>query len=57
MQGVGKSCLVLRYVRNQFDPSSKITVSSSGSVHVEGTAVSAGCPELAMTEHPCMQYG
>jgi hypothetical protein len=29
MQGVGKSCLVLRYVRNQFDPSSKITVSNS----------------------------
>jgi hypothetical protein len=28
VQGVGKSCLVLRYVRNQFDPSSKITVSS-----------------------------
>lgn len=25
-QGVGKSCLVLRYVRGQFDPSSKITV-------------------------------
>lgn len=26
MQGVGKSCLVLRYVRNTFDPNSKITV-------------------------------
>lgn len=26
-QGVGKSCLVLRYVRNHFDPASKITVS------------------------------
>lgn len=27
MQGVGKSCLVLRYVRNTFDANSKITVS------------------------------
>jgi len=26
VQGVGKSCLVLRYVRGQFDPASKITV-------------------------------
>jgi hypothetical protein len=32
VQGVGKSCLVLRYVRNQFDPSSKITVSSSNEI-------------------------
>jgi hypothetical protein len=30
MQGVGKSCLVLRYVRNTFDPNSKITVSGRG---------------------------
>jgi GTPase SAR1 family protein len=27
--GVGKSCLVLRYVRNQFDPASKITVGAA----------------------------
>jgi GTPase SAR1 family protein len=26
LQGVGKSCLVLRYVRNTFDAHSKITV-------------------------------
>lgn len=31
--GVGKSCLVLRYVRNQFDPSSKITVGAAFMSH------------------------
>ena len=43
MQGVGKSCLVLRYVRGQFDPSSKVTVGAafmSHSVHLQdGTTV------------------
>ncbi len=43
MQGVGKSCLVLRYVRGQFDPSSKVTVGAafmSHSVHLpDGTTV------------------
>ena len=42
-QGVGKSCLVLRYVRGQFDPSSKVTVGAafmSHSVHLpDGTTV------------------
>ncbi|CAL5223554.1 g6087 [Coccomyxa viridis] len=41
--GVGKSCLVLRYVRGQFDPSSKVTVGAafmSHSVHLQdGTTV------------------
>lgn len=35
--GVGKSCLVLRYVRGQFDPTSKVTVGAafmSHSVHL-----------------------
>lgn len=43
LQGVGKSCLVLRYVRGQFDPSSKVTVGAafmSHSVHLQdGTTV------------------
>ena len=43
MQGVGKSCLVLRYVRGQFDESSKVTVGAafmSHSVQVQdGTVV------------------
>ena len=43
LQGVGKSCLVLRYVRGQFDPSSKVTVGAafmSHSVHLpDGTTV------------------
>lgn len=37
IQGVGKSCLVLRYVRGQFDPTSKVTVGAafmSHSVHL-----------------------
>ena len=42
-QGVGKSCLVLRYVRGQFDESSKVTVGAafmSHSVQVQdGTVV------------------
>ncbi|CAL8463264.1 g2798 [Coccomyxa elongata] len=41
--GVGKSCLVLRYVRGQFDPNSKVTVGAafmSHSVHLpDGTTV------------------
>ena len=28
-QGVGKSCLVLRYVRGTFDPASKVTVGAA----------------------------
>ena len=43
VQGVGKSCLVLRYVRGQFDESSKVTVGAafmSHSVQVQdGTVV------------------
>lgn len=43
VQGVGKSCLVLRYVRGQFDPNSKVTVGAafmSHSVHLpDGTTV------------------
>lgn len=31
--GVGKSCLVLRYVRNTFDPNSKITVGAAFMSH------------------------
>eukprot|EP00884_Botryococcus_braunii_P006257 jgi/Botrbrau1/15632/Bobra.4_1s0017.1 len=31
--GVGKSCLVLRYVRGQFDPSSKVTVGAAFMSH------------------------
>jgi GTPase SAR1 family protein len=31
--GVGKSCLVLRYVRGQFDESSKITVGAAFMSH------------------------
>lgn len=31
--GVGKSCLVLRYVRGQFDPNSKITVGAAFMSH------------------------
>ncbi|KAB1212410.1 Ras-related protein RABF1 [Morella rubra] len=27
--GVGKSCIVLRFVRGQFDPTSKVTVGAS----------------------------
>ncbi len=42
-QGVGKSCLVLRYVRGQFDPTSKVTVGAafmSQSVHLpDGTTI------------------
>lgn len=42
-QGVGKSCLVLRYVRGQFDPTSKVTVGAafmSHSVHLpDGTTI------------------
>jgi Ras family len=30
---VGKSCLVLRYVRGQFDPSSKVTVGAAFMSH------------------------
>ncbi|DBA74805.1 hypothetical protein WJX79_000806 [Trebouxia sp. C0005] len=41
--GVGKSCLVLRYVRGQFDPTSKVTVGAafmSHSVHLpDGTTI------------------
>lgn len=33
LQGVGKSCLVLRYVRGQFDPSSKVTVGAAFMSH------------------------
>lgn len=33
VQGVGKSCLVLRYVRGQFDPSSKVTVGAAFMSH------------------------
>lgn len=39
--GVGKSCLVLRYVRGQFDPTSKVTVGAafmSHSVHLQSGA-------------------
>ncbi len=32
-QGVGKSCLVLRYVRGQFDESSKVTVGAAFMSH------------------------
>ncbi len=32
-QGVGKSCIVLRYVRGTFDPSSKITVGAAFLAH------------------------
>ena len=43
VQGVGKSCLVLRYVRGQFDPTSKVTVGAafmSHSVHLpDGTTI------------------
>ena len=43
LQGVGKSCLVLRYVRGQFDPTSKVTVGAafmSHSVHLpDGTTI------------------
>ena len=31
--GVGKSCLVLRFVRGQFDPSSKVTVGAAFMSH------------------------
>jgi len=27
--GVGKSCIVLRFVRGQFDPTSKVTIGAS----------------------------
>ena len=32
-QGVGKSCLVLRYVRGQFDPGSKVTIGAAFMSH------------------------
>ncbi len=32
-QGVGKSCLVLRYVRGAFDPSSKVTIGAAFMSH------------------------
>ena len=33
VQGVGKSCLVLRYVRGQYDDSSKVTVGAAFMSH------------------------
>jgi Ras family len=40
MQGVGKSCLVLRYVRGAFDPSSKVTIGAAFMSH--STRVASG---------------
>ena len=33
VQGVGKSCLVLRYVRGQFDAGSKVTIGAAFMSH------------------------
>jgi len=33
LQGVGKSCLVLRYVRGQFDAGSKVTIGAAFMSH------------------------
>ena len=40
LQGVGKSCLVLRYVRGAFDPSSKVTIGAAFMSH--STRVASG---------------
>lgn len=40
-QGVGKSCLVLRYVRGQFDPGSKVTIGAAFMSHTVSLASGA----------------
>ena len=60
LQGVGKSCLVLRYVRGQFDPSSKVTVGAafmSHSVHLQdGTTVKFEIWSASMSPLHCHSY-
>jgi hypothetical protein len=54
LQGVGKSCLVLRYVRGTFDPSSKITVSEHSTRQQQATALHPKYQCLSRNSSWCM---
>jgi ABC-type dipeptide/oligopeptide/nickel transport system ATPase component len=49
--GVGKSCIVLRFVRGQFDPTSKVRNPSFFSIHYLSLSASSSSLPLSQCTH------